>query len=1016
MKRLAILTLLVGLAASPLFAQIPTGTLSGHVTDGKNPLPGVTVTVTSPNLQGARVSTTSGNGDYIFAFLPPGDYKVLFELQGFQTIETSVRINAAQTQRVDATMPQAKVAEQVTVTGAYETLQTQGAAATTMAKELIYKLPVAKDINNIALLTAGVVANPGASNAVTIAGAASFENLFMVDGVNIEDNVRGTPTALYIEDAVQETTTSVSSVSAEYGRFSGGVVNMLTKSGGNDFHASYRDTLTNDKWAAKTPKTTAQRLDTIINQHEVTLGGFFVKDHLWFFGAFRQRNTELSGQTYYTNQPYTTGAKENRYEGKLTFAINPNHRVIGSYLKVDHSDFGYGFNPSGYNFLDLASVYERTTPTDLLAFNYTGVLTDNFFVEAQYSEKHFTFQNAGSRYTDLGLGTPIDDYAEFGFNGFYNSPIFCGVCAAGSEKRDNKEYLGKASWFVSSPGLGSHDIVLGYDQFQDMRTANNYQSGSSWFVYEFAQGPVRTDATHFLLDSRGTPYPVITSGADVLFWAPISELTSGNNFSTNSIFANDKWRLNNNFSFNIGVRYDKNGGNNASGTTTTNDSNISPRLGVTYDPSGDSAWQFNASYAKYVAAIANTQADATAAGGQPASLSYVYEGPDINTNCDPVSKANCLTAPNAINAAFQWFNGLTQAQKNALLVYANIPGLNVSIPNSLKSPNTTEYTIGFSHRLGTKGEVRLDYVNRKYGDFYNQATTGTTVADQYGTLYDVSIINNNNSVLKREYNGVHVSAEYRVSDVISLGGNYTWSTLKGNWNAENGGSGPLNGGTLYYPEYRAYPEYNPNGYLLADQRHRARIYGVWDLYNAKHNRLSVSLLETYASGTPYGAVAGIRMSTSYVPTGTPNYVSPPLSAGSAPSYYFTSRDAFRWDNMTRTDLSFNYAFVVPALGTDLQFYLEPRVTNVFNEHAVLGGNSTVYTANSSGHGLAAFNPFTTAPVECQTFNTAHTICQDKDASGKATANWMTGPLFGQGTAPGSYQAPRTFVVSLGVRF
>ncbi len=119
--------------------------------------------------------------------------------------------------------------------------------------------------------------------------------------------------------------------------------------------------------------------------------------------------------------------------------------------------------------------------------------------------------------------------------------------------------------------------------------------------------------------------------------------------------------------------------------------------------------------------------------------------------------------------------------------------------------------------------------------------------------------------------------------------------------------------------------------------------------------------------------------------------------------------------MTRTDLSFNYAFVVPALGTDLSF-TSARVTNVFNEHAVLGGNSTVYTANSSGHGLAAFNPFTTAPVECQTFNTAHTICQDKDASGKATANWMTGPLFGQGTAPGSYQAPRTFVVSLGVRF
>ncbi len=94
-----------------------------------------------------------------------------------------------------------------------------------------------------------------------------------------------------------------------------------------------------------------------------------------------------------------------------------------------------------------------------------------------------------------------------------------------------------------------------------------------------------------------------------------------------------------------------------------------------------------------------------------------------------------------------------------MLVYANIPGLNVSIPNSLKLPNTTEYTIGFSHRLGTR--VRSASTTSTASTATStQATTGTTVADQYGTLYDVSIINNNNSVLKREYNGVHVSAEY----------------------------------------------------------------------------------------------------------------------------------------------------------------------------------------------------------------------------------------------------------------
>ena len=277
MKRFAILAILVGLAALPLFAQVPTGTLSGHATDGTSALPGVTVTVTSPNMQGTRTTVTNTSGDYIFAFLPPGEYRVKFELQGFQTIDTEVKINAAQTQRVNATMPQAKVAEEVTVTGAYETISTQNTAATSLEHDLVYKLPIAKDMNNIALLTAGVVANPGAQGALIISGAPSYENQFLVNGVAVMDNVRGTSTALYIEDAVQETTTTTSGISAEYGRFTGGVVNMLTKSGGNELHASLRDTLTSEKWTSASPLQTSARLDTVNNQSEATLGGAVAK-------------------------------------------------------------------------------------------------------------------------------------------------------------------------------------------------------------------------------------------------------------------------------------------------------------------------------------------------------------------------------------------------------------------------------------------------------------------------------------------------------------------------------------------------------------------------------------------------------------------------------------------------------------------------------------------------------------------------------------------------------------------
>ncbi|HVN76660.1 MAG TPA: TonB-dependent receptor [Thermoanaerobaculaceae bacterium] len=989
------------LVAAWATAQNPTATLTGHVSDGKAALPGVTVTVSSPSLQGTRVAGTTVEGDYIFKYLPPGEYETRFELEGFQTVTASVRLNAAQTQELDATMPLAQVAAVVTVAGSHDMVQATGTASTTYDKALIDKLPVGRDLGTAVLLTAGVVANPFAGGAISIAGAVWTQSQFMVNGVVVNENVSGQPLSLFVEDAIQEITTSVSSVSAEYGRFTGGVVNMLTRSGGNEFHGSYRDTLTNDKWTAPTPATAAPRADTINNQHEATLGGYILRDRLWFFTALRAIRTRSNAQTYFTDIPYSTGQHEQRYEAKLTLALNPSHRVLGSYLGLDHTDFGYGYIGGGIDVMDVASIYDRQRPQRLWAANYTGVLTDSFFVEGQYSRRTLTYENGGSRYTDLARGTPIDDFVNFGYSGFYNSPIFCAVCDRSAERRDNEDYLAKASWFLSTAGAGSHDLVLGWDQFHDVRAANNYQSGSGYFLYLYGAGSVFADPNHLLLDASGTPYPQVVGGADVIGWYPIFQLTGGNDFQTTSAFVNDAWRLDNHLSFNAGVRYDRNHGVNASGAVTTRDSNVSPRLGVTWDPGGDNAVQFNASYARYVAAILNTVADSSARGGQPASLSYLYAGPDINTNCDPATKANCLTAGQAIGAVFQWFNGLTQAQKDAQLVYASIPGFNVVIPRSLNSPNTQEVAVGFSARLAGKGTVRVDLVSRRFRDFYDSATTGTTVTDQFGTVYDLTLVGNDSSLLKREYRGVHVSASYRVSDSVNLGGNYTWSTLRGNYEGF-GVSTPF-----AYPEYKAYPEYSPQGYLAADQRHRLRLFGVWDVLGAGRDRLSIGVLETYASGTPYGAAGPITMLPSYLPPGTPPYVTPPAGIF-GPTYYFTARDAFRWDSLAQTDVSLTYTFVLPALGADLQFFLEPRVTNVFNAHAALGGNTSVYTA-SNKHYLTPFNPFTTKPVECP----------QSDTPSQCTAlgaNWQEGPEFGRPVAPTDYQTPRTVVVSLGIRF
>ncbi|TAM52161.1 MAG: carboxypeptidase regulatory-like domain-containing protein, partial [Acidobacteria bacterium] len=324
----------VALAATFAAGQkIPTGTLTGHVTDGKLPLPGVTVTVTSPNLQGARTASSTVNGDYILELLPPGSYTAKFEIEGFETVDTTVKLSGDLTSRVDAVMPQAgKLTEQVTVTGRYETISSTATAATTHEASLVQLLPVSRDAQTYIYLTPATVDLGG--GAWQVAGGVSTESLYLLNGAPTMENIYGTFLPLYIEDAIQEATTSLSSISAEYGHFTGGVVSVLTKSGGNDFHGSARLHLTNPKWTAPTPLTVA-RTDELGKIWEGTLGGYVLKDRLWFFLGGRTTSQTTSLQTYApVSLPYDQTEHQNRYEGKLTLALSPSHRVIGSYLDV----------------------------------------------------------------------------------------------------------------------------------------------------------------------------------------------------------------------------------------------------------------------------------------------------------------------------------------------------------------------------------------------------------------------------------------------------------------------------------------------------------------------------------------------------------------------------------------------------------------------------------------------------------------------------------------------------------
>src|SRR5688572_22590680 len=235
------------LTAAPAAAQSTNGTISGRVVDAQGlAVPGVTVTATSPNLQGSRETVTSANGDYILPLLPSGAYTVTFSLSGFDTQTRAVTVAPTQVVPLEVEMGVASLSETVQVVGrSAEVLTETAQVATNFSQQLIQDLPTARDINAV-LQLAPSVHPTGPAGAYSIAGSQSFESLFLVNGVTVNENLRGQAFDLYIEDAIQETTVATAGISAEYGRFGGGVVNIVTKSGGNLFTGSFRDTLNND--------------------------------------------------------------------------------------------------------------------------------------------------------------------------------------------------------------------------------------------------------------------------------------------------------------------------------------------------------------------------------------------------------------------------------------------------------------------------------------------------------------------------------------------------------------------------------------------------------------------------------------------------------------------------------------------------------------------------------------------------------------------------------------------------
>ena len=400
---LAIATLIPALS---LAQGTQTGTITGVVTstDGVG-VPDANVVVKSAALQGERSLVTDVNGVYLVSALPPGSYTVTIEKGGLSPVELNVVVPLGTTATADATLEVAPRFESVVVAASTPPAVTAIQTSANITASDVNVLPMGRTPFLIAELMPGLTTNTPSPNQLTISGGFAFDNVFLIDGVDVNDNLIGSVNDLYIEDAIGEVQVLTSGITAEYGRFSGGVVNIVTKSGGNQFAGSYRTTLTRPSWTTETPFEVANHIErgkpTATNPFirnklshfsELTAGGPLVRDRVWFFSAGRFENSSTSGTMPATAVAYTRTNDSKRYEGKLTATVRPSHTVQGTF--VDNRV--HRANEPVLSFsIDRAALISPSTPNRLAVANYNGAVSSRMLLSAQYLPE--VFRNGGSR-------------------------------------------------------------------------------------------------------------------------------------------------------------------------------------------------------------------------------------------------------------------------------------------------------------------------------------------------------------------------------------------------------------------------------------------------------------------------------------------------------------------------------------------------------------------------------------------------------------------------------------------
>ena len=460
--RLAPVAIALFFFSSALYSQTFYGSILGVVTDASNAaMPGATVNLTNSGTGDRRSVITGADGTYRFVNLVPGDYKMDIEQAGFKRYtrdQISVNVDAAV--RIDVGMQVGDVTQAVDVHADAPLLQTESAnLSQVVGARAVQELPLnGRNVLNLIALAPGVVPQGSSEGSLTgknvfsagnyqIGGGTANQSATYFDGVPVNDTygniVALTPSA----DAVSEFRVQTSNNTAEYGRYTGGVINMASKSGTNDFHGSAYEFFRNKVLNATNffaNRTGAGRAPFSQNQFGATGGGPIKKDKLFFFAGYegyRQRQGNLFLLSVPTTQLLAGDFSE--YRG-TTGNVIPIYDPLTTCGQLDNSPCGTGtvqrsqfpnnmipssrINSVAKKFLDFPIYAKPTGSGDLYTHNNnfaknvaTGGNNDqgNFRGDWNISEN----QRAFARYTRWkSMNLPVDVYGNKQRNGDPFSP------------------------------------------------------------------------------------------------------------------------------------------------------------------------------------------------------------------------------------------------------------------------------------------------------------------------------------------------------------------------------------------------------------------------------------------------------------------------------------------------------------------------------------------------------------------------------------------------------------------